>query len=70
MISGLAERPQLVHSSNSAAALSFPGAYFNAVRIGIAMYGLTPSLEMEKEIPFPLKEAFSLRFSACSCEKA
>jgi alanine racemase len=25
------------------------------------MYGLTPSIEMEKEIPFPLKEAFSLR---------
>jgi alanine racemase len=25
------------------------------------MYGLTPSLEMEKEIPFPLREAFSLR---------
>ncbi|WHY86657.1 alanine racemase [Neobacillus novalis] len=61
MISGLAERPRLVHSSNSAAAIRFPGAYFNAVRIGIAMYGLTPSIEMEKEIPFPLKEAFSLR---------
>jgi alanine racemase len=61
MISVLAERPRLVHSSNSAAAIRFPQAYFNAVRIGIAMYGLTPSIEMEKEIPFPLKEAFSLR---------
>ncbi|MFF2448771.1 alanine racemase [Neobacillus sp. NPDC058068] len=61
MISILAERPKLVHSSNSAAAIRFPGAYFNAVRIGIAMYGLTPSIEMEKEIPFSLKEAFSLR---------
>jgi alanine racemase len=25
------------------------------------MYGLAPSMEMEQEIPFPLKEAFSLR---------
>ena len=61
MIGALSERPRYIHSSNSAAALRFPRAYFNAVRLGIAMYGLTPSLEMEKEIPFPLKEAISLR---------
>ncbi|MEH7437999.1 alanine racemase [Neobacillus drentensis] len=60
IIASLPERPKFVHSSNSAAAIRFPKAYFNAVRIGIAMYGLTPSLEMEKEIPFPIKEAFSL----------
>jgi alanine racemase len=61
MILGLKEQPKYVHSSNSAAALRYPNANFNAVRIGIAMYGLTPSLEMESEIPFPLQEAFSLR---------
>lgn len=61
MINGLKEKPILIHSSNSAAALRYPNAFFNAVRIGIAMYGLTPSLEMENEIPFPLREAFSLR---------
>jgi alanine racemase len=61
MINGLKEQPMYIHSSNSAAALRYPNAYFNAVRIGIAMYGLTPSLEMESEIPFPLREAFSLR---------
>jgi alanine racemase len=61
MIKGLKKQPRYVHSSNSAAALRFPKAYFNAVRIGIAMYGLTPSPEMESEIPFPLAEAFSLR---------
>ncbi|MDQ1143178.1 alanine racemase [Bacillus sp. SORGH_AS 510] len=60
MIAALPNRPKYIHSSNSAAALRFPKAYFNAVRIGIAMYGLTPSLEMEQEIPFTLKEAFSL----------
>lgn len=61
MLSILKQRPKYIHSSNSAAALRFPKTYFNAVRIGIAMYGLTPSLEMEQELPFPLKEAFSLR---------
>jgi alanine racemase len=61
MVNGLKEQPKYIHSSNSAAALRYPSAYFNAVRIGIAMYGLTPSLEMESEIPFPLREVFSLR---------
>jgi alanine racemase len=61
MISVLKERPRYVHSSNSAAAIRFPSAYFNAVRLGIAMYGLTPSSEMESEIPFALKEAFSFK---------
>ncbi len=61
IISGLTKRPRIVHSSNSAAAIRFPKAYFNTVRLGIVMYGLTPSLEMEKEIPFSLKETFSLR---------
>lgn len=61
MVSALNQKPEYVHSSNSAAALRFPKTYFNAVRIGIAMYGLTPSLEMEDKIPFKLKEAFSLR---------
>jgi alanine racemase len=60
MINVLKVQPKYVHSSNSAAALRYPKTYFNAVRIGIAMYGLTPSLEMEKEIPFQLREAFSL----------
>jgi len=61
MVSALKQKPRYIHSSNSAAALRYPKTYFNAVRIGIAMYGLTPSLEMEHEIPFQLREAFSLR---------
>ncbi|WP_026563210.1 alanine racemase [Bacillus sp. UNC41MFS5] len=61
MVTALKQKPKYVHSSNSAATLRFPKTYFNAVRIGIAMYGLTPSLEMEDKIPFQLKEAFSLR---------
>jgi alanine racemase len=61
LLSVLSEQPRYVHCSNSAASLRFAHAYFNAVRLGIAMYGLTPSPEMEPEIPIALKEAFSLR---------
>lgn len=60
MLNVLQEKPKLIHCSNSAAALRFPSASWNAVRIGIAMYGLTPSIEMEHLLPVPLKEAFSL----------
>ncbi|PAE34561.1 alanine racemase [Bacillus sp. 7884-1] len=60
LLSVLKEQPKYIHCSNSAAALCFSKANFNAVRLGIAMYGLTPSPEIEHELPFPLKEAFSL----------
>lgn len=60
MLSVLKSRPKYVHCSNSAASLRFPSAHFNAVRLGIVMYGLTPSPEIEPELPFALKEAFSL----------
>ncbi|MGD6897867.1 alanine racemase [Bacillus sp. OG2] len=60
MLSWLGKVPEMVHTSNSAASLRFPEARFNAVRMGISMYGLTPSPEIEHELPFPLKEAFSL----------
>ncbi|WP_026574159.1 alanine racemase [Bacillus sp. UNC438CL73TsuS30] len=61
LVSVLKVRPKYVHCSNSAATLRFQSGIYNAVRLGIAMYGLTPSLEMEPEIPFSLNEAFSLR---------
>jgi alanine racemase len=53
-------KPKIIHCSNSAAALRFPFLLWNAVRIGIAMYGLTPSKEIEHLLPCSLKEAFSL----------
>ena len=61
MLSWLKSKPQLIHASNSAASLRFPEATFNAVRMGIAMYGLTPSVEMEGLLPFPLRPALSLK---------
>ncbi|WP_409254264.1 alanine racemase [Bacillus sp. SCS-153A] len=60
MLASLSERPKYIHSSNSAATLSHPKAHFNAVRAGIAMYGLSPSLEMKSILPFPLEQVFSL----------
>jgi alanine racemase len=60
MLGSLDKQPPVVHSSNSAAALMHADAQFNAVRVGIAMYGLTPSMEIEPELPVQLKEAFTL----------
>ncbi|WP_456279522.1 alanine racemase [Bacillus sp. AK128] len=50
----------IIHCGNSAAGLRFPSIMFNAVRMGISMYGLSPSMEMKGLLPFQLKEAFSL----------
>lgn len=69
LIQALSEKPQLIHASNSAAALRGSEARFNAIRLGIAMYGLTPSLEMEPEIPYPLKEAFTLHSKLINVKK-
>ncbi|OCA80953.1 alanine racemase [Pseudobacillus wudalianchiensis] len=60
MIDELKVKPAFVHCANSATTLRFKKAYFNAVRLGISMYGLAPSNEMKEELPFPLKQAFSL----------
>lgn len=60
LLRAMDELPACIHSSNSAAALRHEAARFNAVRIGIVMYGLTPSLEIESELPVELTEAFTL----------
>ncbi|HET7657315.1 MAG TPA: alanine racemase [Bacillales bacterium] len=53
-------QPGIVHCANSAATIHFPEKTFHLSRIGIAMYGLSPSFEMREDVPFPLKPAFSL----------
>ena len=40
-------RPAILHASNSAGALVYPDANFDMVRVGIALYGLPPSHEVE-----------------------
>ncbi|WP_066301687.1 alanine racemase [Bacillus sp. FJAT-29937] len=69
MISWLKKKPELIHTSNSAASLKFPEAHLNAVRMGIAMYGLMPSVEMEPILPFPLKPAFTLHSKVVNVKK-
>ncbi|WP_243388347.1 alanine racemase [Bacillus kexueae] len=59
----------LIHCANSATSLRFPNDVFNAVRYGISMYGLPPSLDIVDEIPFKLKEAFSLHSSIVHIKK-
>ncbi|MDQ0221327.1 alanine racemase [Peribacillus cavernae] len=61
MLSWLRARPDLVHSANSAASLRFEDNDFNAVRMGISMYGLSPSLEIKDVLPFRLEQAMSLK---------
>ncbi len=45
-------RPPLVHASNSAAGLYLEGAQFDLLRIGISMYGLHPSGEVQNPPDF------------------
>lgn len=55
--------PSIIHCGNSATTLKYPSEkrhLFNLVRYGISMYGLSPSPEMEKKLPFPLQRALSL----------
>ena len=59
LVDQLADKPSLVHASNSATSLWHSETIFNAVRLGIVMYGLNPS-GSELALPFPLKEAFNL----------
>ena len=60
LLSALSELPPLVHSSNSASSFRFEKAWFNGIRLGISMYGLSPSPEMKELLPYPLKEALTL----------
>jgi alanine racemase len=54
--------PKLLHLSNSAATMSHSAAHFDLVRLGIAMYGLSPDVEsMGGSDSLNLKPAMSLR---------
>jgi alanine racemase len=49
--------PGMIHAANSAASLRFPDTWHDAIRIGIAMYGLLPSRECP--LPDEIKPALS-----------
>jgi len=52
-------RPPLVHAANSAATISLPGAHFDMVRPGIALYGMDPSAEVH--LPPGFRPALSFK---------
>ncbi|MDD2859371.1 MAG: alanine racemase [Candidatus Nanopelagicales bacterium] len=52
--------PQLLHLANSAAALTWPDTRFDLVRIGIAMYGVSP-MEPASAQRFGLRAVMTLR---------
>lgn len=60
IISGLNDPSLMVHVSNSAAAIMHPDLSYNAVRIGISMYGIAPSSYVKEEMPFDLFPSLSL----------
>lgn len=51
--------PEFVHASNSAALLGHPRFHLNMVRLGIALYGLPPSLDFH--LPEEIQPALSLK---------
>ena len=59
---GYGIKPELLHLSNSAATLSNESAHYDLVRMGIAMYGLSPDLKnMGDSAKLNLQPVMSLR---------
>jgi alanine racemase len=52
-------RPRYRHAANSAAAIGWPASHFDLVRVGVAMYGISPGPELDGRID--LQPAMSLR---------
>lgn len=62
VLSALSEvnlRPPIVHAANSAAALTLPHAHFDAVRVGLGLYGVYPSAEVKRTSQVSLRPALS-----------
>lgn len=58
-ITAAGHRIRLRHAANSAAMMTLPDSYFEAVRPGIAIYGMNPSDEVTA--PFTLRPALALK---------
>lgn len=58
-LEGAGIHPLIRHACNSAATLCFPEAHLDAVRPGIALYGMLPSLEWDP--PIPLQPVLTLK---------
>lgn len=58
-LSQLNLRPPVVHAANSAAALTLFGTHFDAVRVGLALYGIYPSTSVRLASSVSLHPALS-----------
>ncbi|WP_181442394.1 alanine racemase [Streptomyces tateyamensis] len=54
-------RPEVRHLANSPATLLLPGAHYDLVRTGLAMYGLSPVPQVGAPADFGLRPVMSLR---------
>ncbi|MFC3931934.1 alanine racemase [Streptococcus dentapri] len=59
LLAELDDCPEIVHASNSATSLWHSDGIFNAVRLGIVIYGLNPSGQV-LELPYTVQPALSL----------
>ena len=63
--------PEIIHLSNSAATLKCPGAHRSMVRLGIAMYGLSPDVStLGSASQYSLKPAMTLKAKLSLVKKA
>lgn len=51
----------LIHASNSAGTLFWPNAQFSLVRVGMALYGYSPSDDEKLKLPIKLKPIMTLK---------
>jgi alanine racemase len=61
--------PRFRHAANSAAIISLPESQLDVVRLGIAMYGLSPGPELLAELGRKLRPAMSLRSSVAMVKR-
>ena len=59
LVNNLVDRPRLVHASNSATSIWHAETVFNAVRLGVVIYGLNPSGSV-LDLPYNIRPALSL----------
>lgn len=62
-------RPAVRHTANSAAALAVPASRFDLVRVGIAMYGLSPGAQVGSAEQLGLRPVMSLRARLASVKR-
>ncbi len=62
-------RPRVRHASNSAATFGVPAARFDLVRVGIAMYGLSPGPAIGSARELGLRPVMSLRAQLASVKR-